>query len=126
VLVACVRRGEDSDRESACVGHPHALLLLPTVVAIAGWGIYEGGVGDLRTGRYKDWEHLIFVAHMPSCATEFSIFVANPPWCAKKCLISVAHVVMCATEIVKPLIGAGWLWGPPYFCGAFLLGAPQK
>jgi hypothetical protein len=97
-------------------------------------------VGDLRTGRYKDYEHLIFVAHLPWCATECFIFVAHPPWCATeyhismahmilcatKCLISVAQMVLCARKIVKSMIGADRLWGAPYFRGACLFGAPQK
>jgi hypothetical protein len=40
--------------------------------------------------------------------------------------ISVVHRARCATKIVKPIIGAGRGWGPPYFCGACLPGVPQK
>jgi hypothetical protein len=76
---------------------------------------------DIRTR-----EHLIFVAHLSWCAIESLVSVVHPGWCATEFLISVAHMVRCATEIVKPMIGAGRVWGPPYFCIACLAGAPQK
>jgi hypothetical protein len=49
--------------------------------------------------------------------------VAHQERCATKCLNSLAHVILCVTEIVKPMNGAGRMWGPPYFCGTSVSGA---
>jgi hypothetical protein len=73
---------------------------------------------------------LVLVRHRmltrASASQNYPNSVAHWSWYATECSNSVAHWPWCATKIEEPMIGAGRAWVPPYFCGAWSFGAPQK